>query len=135
MGAMQRQLKALDADIKQITEAALIRTQEIVTEQAEEAMADKYLPAKGVYSGGDTLKSLYRDKKVYWSGDTASIDAGFSIRKGGLASIFLIYGTPRMKKDQKLYNAFFSKKTKELIQAEQEKIFYNALEKVRQDRG
>lgn len=127
MSNVIQRLKEMDRDIKPITEKALCETQEIINDKAVKAMDDKYLPAKGRYSTGTTLDSLYTDKTVHWHGDTAYIDVGFSIRKGGLASIFLMYGTPRMKKDQKLYDAFFSKKTKNEVLAEQERMFYNEL--------
>lgn len=130
MKDLQKQLNDLGADIKKVTETALIRSQEILNSEAEEAMQDRYLPAKGRYSTESTLKSLYKDKKVAWSGDTASIDAGFSIRAGGIASIFLLYGTPRMKKDQKLYDAFFSKKAVEERTEAQEKVFLEEIQKI-----
>ena len=41
-----------------------------------------------------------------------------------------MYGTPRMKKDQKLYNAIFGKKTNEKIRQIQEDIFFDAIRKV-----
>lgn len=116
-------LSKLDGNVKKTTEKALEKIHDFVTEQAEVGIR----PHKFT---GATEKSIYKDAKVKWAGSTASIDAGFSVKKGGIASIFLMYGTPRMKKDQKLYNAFFSKKTRDEIIKIQEDIFYEEIRRL-----
>lgn len=81
-------LTKLGADVKSVSEKTLKKTHSIVTSQSEAGIT----PHKQT---GATEKSLYREGKVEWAGTVASVDVGFSISKGGLASIFLIYGTPR----------------------------------------
>lgn len=110
-------LKKLDGDMKGTTEKALKETHAIVTKKALEAIR----PHKDT---GATERSIKANADVNWSGSLASSEVGFSISKGGLAHIFLMYGTPRMKKDQKLYNAFWSNSTIKEVQAKQEEIFY-----------
>lgn len=98
-------LKKLNGDVKNVTEKALKETHKIITQNAEEAIR----PHKET---GVTEKSLKRQANVEWLGTLASVETGFSIRQGGLASIFLMYGTPRMKKDQKCITLFGVKKQK-----------------------
>lgn len=123
-------LNKLNANVKQVTEKALIETHKIVTKKAEEAVQKSNLPARGKYSMGATERSLVREPQITWEGTEASVKTGFSISKGGLASIFMMYGTPRHMKNQKMYNAFFSKKTKEEIIKVQEDIFYNEIRRL-----
>lgn len=113
-------LKKLDGDIKKVTEKALDETHKYVTKKADEAIRPHKLT-------GQTEKALKTKSDVDWSGTLASVKTGFSIHHGGLASIFLMYGTPRMKKDQKLWNAFWSKKTKDEIKKIQADIFYDEI--------
>lgn len=71
---------------------------------------------------GDTERSLITEPSVKWEGTTADVDVGFRIRNGGLPSIFLMYGTPRMAKDTKLYAAFKGAKIQKKIKEEQRKV-------------
>ena len=124
---IMKKLNKLEADTRTIVDEALEKTHEIVTAKAESAIASSNLPAGGRFSTGATLNSLQRDVKVTWKGTEASVKVGFNIKKGGLASIFLMYGTPRMAKVQAIYDAFYSAQTEgEVINAQKE-IFYKAL--------
>ena len=40
-----------------------------------------------------TEKALKKEAEIEWAGTLASVKVGFSISEGGLASIFLMYGT------------------------------------------
>lgn len=44
---------------------------------------------------GRTERSIDRKNDITWVGTEASIPVGFHIRHGGLASVFLMYGTAR----------------------------------------
>lgn len=116
-------LTKLDGDIKSVTEKALRETHKVITHNAATAIA----PHKET---GATEKSLKRNAEIEWVGSEASVETGFSIRQGGLPSIFLMYGTPRMKKDQNLYNAFFGNKTKKEVMELQERIFYEEIRRL-----
>lgn len=113
-------LKQLDGDVKAATETALKDTHKIVTENAEIAIRKHRMT-------GRTEQSLVRKATVKWKGTVAEVETGFDIKKGGLPSIFLMYGTPRVKKDQKLYNAFFGTATKKEVKKAQESAFYDAI--------
>lgn len=116
-------LTKLDGDIKATTEKALKKTHEIITKNAEEAIT----PHNQTYQ---TEKSLRKEAEIEWAGTLASVKTGFSISEGGLASIFLMYGTPRQKKDQKMYNAFWSKKTRDEVTEAQKEIFFNEIRRL-----
>ena len=120
-------LKELEGDVKKATEEALIESQAIVAENAQAAM-------KKHHRTGDTEESIITDKKVEWEGFTASIGVGFNISKGGLASIFLMYGTPKhapnhpgTDADKAVYDAIYGTKTKKAVAKVQEEIFLKAI--------
>ncbi len=117
-------LTKLEGNVKGTAEKALKESHKVITKNAEESVQKSNLPKKGKYSKGDTSKSLYEEPKVEWEGTLASVKTGFSISNGGLASIFMIYGTPRHMKNQKMYNAFWGKKALDEVKKIQEDIFY-----------
>lgn len=118
-----KKLDDLDGNSKKVTEKALYSTHKYITYLANKAV-------KPHYKTGKTEKSLIKDPKVMWIGSIASVEVGFDLKNGGLASIFLMYGTPKMKKDQNLYNAFFGKKTKDKIKKIQEEIFWEEIRRL-----
>ena len=113
------QYEGMGGDCKRAVEAALKSTKQYINSQASPAI-------RSHRRTGRTEASLDHNMNVEWTGDMASIDVGFHIRNGGLPSIFLMYGTPRMAKDQKLYDAFFGSRT----QKEAHKIQEEAIMKV-----
>lgn len=115
-------LDQLGGDLRATAEEALQESKDYVTENIEADM-------KSHKRTGRTEASINEDSKVIWEGMTASIDVGFNIKHGGLASIFLMYGTPKMAKDQKLYNDVYGTGTKKKIKEMQEKIFQEAIKK------
>ena len=120
---MAERLDKLGGDLKKTTEKALIETHKLLTPKVEEAF--KRHDVKYSHS---TMKSLKKDPKVEWNGSTAEIGVGFKISDGGFPSIFIMYGTPRMQPDKKLYNSIYGnkKKVKEL----QEGIFAEEIAKL-----
>ena len=120
-------LKKLEGDVKSATEKALVESQAIVAEKARQAM-NKH------HRTGDTEESIIADKKVEWEGFTASIGVGFDISNGGLASVFLMYGTPKhapnhpgTEEDKELYDSVYGKKTQKQVGEAQANIFYAAI--------
>ena len=116
-------LKKLDGDVKGITEEALKASRDYINPKLHSAM-------KPHHRTGKTEASIVENSKVEWYGTTAKIDVGFDLKNGGLPSIFLMYGTPRMKKDRKLYDAIYSKSTKDYIHLIQEDIFYDEIRRL-----
>ena len=109
---MIEDMHKIGANVKEVSETALKKSRDYVNENLRNAMAPHN-------RSGETIKSL-KDASVEWDGTVAKIPVGFDIKNGGMASIFLMYGTkvfgtPRVKKDTKLYSAIYGKKTKEKI--------------------
>lgn len=116
MEELIEEFERLDGDLKKATENALKASKQIVTPNVQSAIARHK-------RSGATEKSLDKNMQVEWEGATASIDIGFHIRQGGLPSIFLMYGTPRMKKDTQLYDAVYGSKLKKQIAETQKEVF------------
>lgn len=115
------ELDEMQKDAKKAVDEALKKSKEYVTKNAEREIARHRRT-------GRTQASLDTDNRVVWHGDEAETDVGFHIRKGGLPSIFLMYGTPRMAKDKKLYDAIYGTKTKREVARIQEEEIRKVLE-------
>lgn len=131
-------LEKLGGNLRGAVEKALEESAEYVNDNLERDI-------KPHRRTGKTEKSLKKDWKVEWQGMTASIPVGFDITKGGLPSIFLMYGTPKhgpigkrpgatghpgIKQDKKLFNDVYGSKAQKEIKAIQEKIFAEEIEKL-----
>lgn len=120
-------LDEIEGDLKAATEEALQESAKIVQTEVTKA-ASKYQNKGGGkgYATGAMYKAIKKDYQIHWAGSVAEIGVGFNIGSddpGGIHSIFLMYGTPRMDKDQKLYNAVYGSKTARRVWAAQEKVF------------
>lgn len=103
---MARRLQKAGGRLDVAAERALRDTHAVVTERVDRAMAaSRYNVRPGIT--GATAGSVHRDPTVEWSGDAASVPVGWSISGGGLASVFLMYGTPSIAPDRTLYDAVF----------------------------
>lgn len=110
----------LGGDLKAATNKALEESKELVDKQLQEAMESHKRT-------GQTEGTIMIDAQVEWSGTIASVNVGFDIAHGGLASVFLMYGTPRMQPDKNLYNAIYGRTTKKKVKELQEEIFAKAI--------
>ena len=126
---MIEKLDELQGDIKKTTEEALIKSKAHVSMNLLRAANKSNYPAHGKYSTGATRHSIDTSKNTDWEGSTLSIPVGFDFEKGGLTSIFLMYGTPRMAKVQSIYDAVYGSKTKSQIRKIQKKTFADAINK------
>lgn len=113
--------------MKKGVEKALIESKKHVNPLIENAMAKGKLPAKGKYSHGDTKESIDKEMKVEWEGMTGSIKVGFDFSKSGSKSIFLMYGTPKMKPVSGLKSAIYGNKTQKEIAEIQEKVLWDVI--------
>lgn len=118
------------AAMKKGAEAALKASKKYVNPLIEQRMATGNLPAKGKYSFGDTKDSIDEDMDIAWSGLTGEIKVGFDFSKSGLTSIFLMYGTPKMKPVTGLKAAIYGTKTKKAIAELQGEALANAIREI-----
>ena len=131
------QLKQLEKQLEELagydgliraTESALQATDNYVTTEVDKAVASSRY---NFDRSGTTKKSIDRDKTVEWNGTVASAKAGFTISKGGLPSVFLMYGTPNIRPDTNLKNA--AKGTgihKDKINKLQQEVFNKVINRV-----
>lgn len=119
---MLEKLRSLEADLKKVSEKALEESHDYVTPKIEKAVKKSKLPAKGKYSTGATAGNIVKDKKVEWTGQKGSIKIGFDLSHD-ITSIFLMYGTPRMKPVTGLKAAVYGSKTKRELNELQKEIF------------
>lgn len=123
---LMEKFNRLDARSKEIAEEALKKGHEIITAKAESS--ESQYPAGGRFSTGSTARSLQKSAKITWHGTEASVDVGFNIKKGGLPSIFMMYGTPRYMKVQSMYDAFYSSQVEGEVLSAAKEIYLKALE-------
>lgn len=101
-----------------------------LTDSKEYVTANLHKDMKKHKRTGRTEATIDDDSGVEWSGTLAEIKVGFNISKGGLASVFLMYGTPRMQPDRKLYNDVYGAATQRKISEIQKEVFESALQSV-----
>ena len=125
---LSEKLEQIGGDLKKVAEEALEFIPGDVNPKLHAAMQKH----KG---HGVTEKSIVEGQQVKWTGNVASIDVGFDLKKGGMPSIFLMYGTkvhgqPHVQPDKKLYDAVYGSKNKRQVQKIQEEAFMSVAKKV-----
>lgn len=117
---MAKRLEKMNLSVKETTEEALKQTHTHVTNKIDNAMDNSRYNFSHT---GRTKDSLQRNANVEWNGSTASVPVGFDIAGGGLPSIFLMHGTPKIAPDKALYNAVFGAQTRKEIADLQQNVF------------
>ena len=116
------------AALKPIVDEALTETGKYVQEQVNKAAQPYATKGGGLkgYATGEMFRALKKSNPVIWiSPHIAEVSVGFDLTAaGGFHSIFVMYGTPRMAKNQKLYNSIKGTKTKREVENIQEQIFF-----------
>ena len=80
--------------LKRAVDGGMKATKAQVNPQVMAAIQPGNLPAGGKYSTGGTAAHLNQEMTVEWEGNMARMKLGFNLEGDGLASIFLMYGTP-----------------------------------------
>ena len=108
-------------NLEAAVEDALLQTQEYIQNGLTIAAAP--YNGKGIkgYATGKMFRSIIDDRKIYIRGNVAEVRVGFELDTG-FHSIFIMYGTPRIKKDQRVYNAIRGTKTQKDIAELQESV-------------
>lgn len=115
-------------DVRTAVDEALSKSQKLIQQNVTNAAAPYAHKGLKGYATGEMFKTIIKDGRVEWSGSVATVGAGFKIsQKGGFHSIFVMYGTPRMAKDPKVYNSIKGTKTRKEIAALQQKVMESHL--------
>ena len=122
--------ETLGGDLNSATEAALKAGKQIVNVQLTRDTTNGNFPAGGKYATGALKRSIDKDFNVKWEGTTAVLKIGYDFKTSGTASIFLMYGTPKMPKVQKLYDDIYGTRTKKLVAQAQEEAMQKVIERV-----
>lgn len=117
---LMSRLQKAGAEIHDVTEKALEEAHKAVTPDIQTAIAKHRLT-------GETEGALIKDAEIEWNGLEAAVKVGFRIEDGGLPSIFLMYGTPKMSPDKTLYNSIYGAAAKRKIKEAQEKVLFDEL--------
>ena len=122
----------VEGDLHAAVDDALNETQETV--RANLIPAAAVYDRKGLkgYATGKMYRSIIKSAPVEWEGSVATVKTGFSTNgdatmAGFMHSIFVMYGTPKMSKDPKIYNAIKGTKVKKEIAEKQKEIMQKHL--------
>lgn len=118
------------AALKRATEAGMAQAKATINRHVTASMQTGNLPAGGKYSTGLTLDSLHKSMAASWSGNTAEMSLGFAMNISGITSIMLLYGTPKMKPVDGLYDAIYGKTGRTEARKAQEEAIKTVLERL-----
>lgn len=120
MADLATKIEAAGGDLQKAADSALKATHGYITPQLNRGISRHV-------QTGETKGSLEKKARVTWVHPMlARVEVGFDLMDGGLPSIFLMWGTPKMKPDKNLRRAAFGPK----VRREVAQIQREALEKV-----
>lgn len=126
------QIDKAGGNLKEAVDFALTETAGLVQRKVNQASLPYTKDSKGLkgYATGEMFNALRKDDHVRWVTPTiAEVHAGFNLNEsGGWHSIFVMYGTPKIAKDQKLYNSIKGTQIQHSIALLQETIMRGCLE-------
>lgn len=111
-----------ESELKRAIEAALLETKKEITRNLQRDM-------KKHRRTGMTEAALNKEYKVQWEGTRATVKLGFDF-PNGFPSIMLMYGTPRMNKDRKLYNDIYGAAARNKAKQLQAKAMEKVLQRI-----
>ena len=117
---LTQMLEKKGKDVKAAADEALAATTDLIAENLTTAASPYAGRGLKGYATGRMYGTILHERPE-WKGTTATVRAGFRIRDA-LESVFIMYGTPKIAKDTKVYNAIMGTKTKKEIQQKQEEI-------------
>jgi len=124
MKVLAAKIEAAGADLQDAADEALKATHDYITPQLSSGIA-------GHVQSGDTRDSLEKTPQVTWKSPLlAQVNIGFNLADGGWPSIFLMWGTPKMKPDMSLQRAAFGPKIKREVARIQKEAMEAYLRKV-----
>ena len=111
--------------LHQSVDEALVETGKYIQQQLTQAAAPYATKGGGRkgYATGKMFKAIKKDQVVHWYGNVAEVSVGFDLTTDdGWVSIFVMYGTPRMAKDTKIYNAIKGARTQKEVGVIQQEV-------------
>lgn len=125
MLALAERIEKAGGSLQEACDKALTQTSDYITRGLQQGI-------KQHVRSGETQGSLRQSPSVRWESElVAFVDIGFDLDNGGIPSIFLMWGTPKMAADAKLKNAAFGGKVKKDVA----RIQQEALQKFLDDLG
>lgn len=109
-------LDEMGGDVISVTDRALREAAVQIQNDTIKAVGKANLPAHGIYSRGDTDRSIIHWPQVEWEGMIGSVPVGFDFSKPGAGGFLIsgrresIFGTPRMEPVKKLHRMYKGKK-------------------------
>lgn len=122
---LAHRISEIEGSLRPAVDEALTEVQRYVQGNVHQAAA-KYTKGGTRYSTGRMLSAVKPTDGVEWAGNVASVGVGFDIYAaggGGMHSIWMMYGTPRIRPDKKLYNAIRGARTQKQVHEIMEKVF------------
>ena len=119
--------------LRETAEKALDESAEIVYQAIKDAMSRATINGKPVdwNRTGATKASLDEKYATVWETSTQAYKpVGFNFKAGGIPSVFLMHGTPRMKPNRALWEAVYGKKINQQVSEAQKKIFEKELQNI-----
>lgn len=122
-------IDAIGGDLQKAVGEALNESQKIIQTNLQSAAVPYSRKGGGKgYATGKMYQSIIKDPQVVWKGLIAEVGVGFRLfASGGWHSIFIMYGTPRMAKNPKVFNAIKGTKTRNEIAQKQEEVMQKYL--------
>lgn len=116
-------------DLHAAVDEALTATEKLVQDNLEPAVTPYASKGRKGYATGEMYASRLTEARIDWKGMIAEVDVGFDLlSKGGYHSIFIMYGTPKIAKDAKIYNAIKGARTKKMIAEKQKEVMLRHLD-------
>lgn len=117
-------IEAAGGDLQKAADSALKAAHGYITPQLNRGISRHV-------QTGDTKKSLERKARVTWVHPMlARVEIGFDLKDGGLPSIFLMWGTPKMKPDTSLRKAAFGAKVRREVAQIQREVLETVLKRL-----
>lgn len=122
--SLAERIENAGGDLQKAADSALRATHGMITPRLKQNIARHE-------QTGETKSSLGTAARVVWENPLkAHVDIGFALDNGGLPSIFLMWGTPKMRPDAALHDAAFGPKIKSEVAKVQRKALETVLKRL-----
>lgn len=124
IAALAEKIENAGGDLQKAADSALKASHGLITPRLKSGIARHV-------QTGETKSSLGSAPRVVWESPLkAHVDIGFMLDDGGLPSIFLMWGTPKMQPDTALRDAAFGPKIKSEVAKAQRQALETVLKRL-----